>query len=195
MKVYVINLPEAKERRAQVIKELEKTGLEYEFVTPESSEELAPKELRSGWTRGANSLRLTTIKLIEQAVRDEEDMIWIWEDDSIVDELNFHHVYKQFDPTRDFDFLHFNHSGGQLFSLQSSGGMRKILSGVDCCQSYIINKQVYELYLRGLKVRRPIDATTKLLHQLNQKSYVAEPICVFHEVGKYSFIRNKIVDY
>jgi len=195
MKVYVINLPEAIERRERVTVELAKTGLSYEFITPETSPPIENET--HGWTRGANSLRLTTIKLIEQAIADDEDMIWIWEDDSLVNEVLFNQIAQHLPTIYEvgFDFVHLNWSLGGVHSLQSIGPFRKTISGVYCCQSYIIHKDVYASYLERLQNLVPIDESTRYLHKTRTNSYIAEPPPVMHEPSKYSYIRRDIVNY
>lgn len=196
MKVFVINLPEATERKEGIIKELNKTDLDYEFVVPEESdEEIDPIQ---GWTNGANSLRLTTIKLVRQALEEGLDNIWIWEDDCIIDKSEFGNMMDYL-PTmllEDFDFIHLNHSGGFRFSLLTKFKVfRRTIDGVRNCQSYIINKGVYKEYLKVLENKTPIDEMTKLLHQRRKRSYVVDTRPVDHKVGKYSYIRNMVVDY
>jgi len=193
MKVYVINLPEAEERRNSIIKEMKKTNLSYEFIIPEPSENIESDN--PGWTKGANSLRLTTIKLIEQAIKNNEDSIWIWEDDSIINKDHFYTFVEDLSLIDDFDFIHLNWKIGGVSSIRSIGCMRKTLSGTFCCQSYIINKNIFEEYLKELKVERPIDATTKLLHKKNKNSYLVEPPVVSHIPGNYSYIRKEKVTY
>jgi hypothetical protein len=183
----------AVERKEAAIKEMKKTGLDYSFVVPEKSQ-MADSKYES-WTNGADSLRLTTIKLIEQAIEDNEDCLWIWEDDSVIDELSFTRFKEELDLGLDFDFIHLNYSMGKLFSMRNIGMLRKTIDGVECCQSYIIHSGVFEEYLEGLKVSRPIDLTTRLLHRKRKNSYVVEPAPVSHTIGKYSYIRDKIVKY
>jgi len=193
MRIYVINLPEAVERKASIVKEMEKTGLLYEFITPEKSEEIESKT--AGWTTGANSLRLTTIKLVEAAIRDDVDCIWIWEDDCLIDKMRFDYTFKDFDFEKDFDFIHLNYSGGGVFHMEARGGLRLTVDGVYNCQSYLINKKVYKDYLELLQREVPIDQSTKDLHRIRRNSYVVEPAPVQHKENKYSYIREKIVNY
>tara|TARA_R110000764_G_scaffold119210_8_gene206822 strand:+ start:3203 stop:3784 length:582 start_codon:yes stop_codon:yes gene_type:complete len=193
MKVYVINLPEAVDRKESIIKEMCKTSLDYEFVTPEVSLDI--NEPRPDWTKGANSLRLTTIKLVEKAIADNEDMIWIWEDDAIIDEFYYSKLEKQIIDFPSFDFIMLNYDYGSKLSHIKRGVLRKTLTGVYRCTSYIINRGIYEEYLKELKVLRPIDASTKKIQKRRKNSFIVEPKPVHQEVGKYSYIRDKIVNY
>jgi hypothetical protein len=186
-------MPNATERKESIQKEMAKTGLSYEFVIPEDSDDIESKS--PGWTSGANSLRLTTIKLIEEAIEDKKDFVWIWEDDSIIDKRKFDSFIKEFKDFTDFDFIHLNYSAGTVFSGWSKGLLRKTIDGVECCQSYIISSCVFKEYLKALQIERPIDLSTKFLHKKRQRSYVVDLIPVSHKAGKYSYIRDKIVNY
>jgi hypothetical protein len=197
MKVVVINLLEAEERKKAIISELKKTKLEYEFVVPtKSRKKIDPVE---GWTSEANSLRLTTIKLVKKAIKDEEEFLWIWEDDCVIDKNLFTQMNKNLPDMlkRGFDFIHLNHSGGLRFSIfNTCKSFRLSLDGVRNCQSYIIHKGVFESYLKLLqKNEMPIDEVTKHIHRMRRYSYVVDYPVVSHTVGKYSYIRKQIVNY
>jgi GR25 family glycosyltransferase involved in LPS biosynthesis len=194
MKVYVINLEEATERKASIIKELDKTDLSYEFVIPIPSS-IEVDDSRLGWTNGADSLRLTTINLVEKAIEADEDMIWIWEDDAIIDEEAFSGFVKELPKYINFDFIMLNYERGSRLSIHKTGCLRKIINGTLRCTSYIINKSVYEAYLKELSKEQPIDHATARLHSFRQRSFIVEPKPVCQEVGKHSYIRNKIVNY
>ena len=192
MKVYVINLPSAEERRESITHTLNKLGLRFEFVVPEESHEVVSN--REDWSAGANSLRLTTIKLIEKAIKNEEDCIWIWEDDACVDETFFNLFYSRLDKAPEYDFLMLNYDSGTLYNT-CKNGFRRIKNGVLRCTSYIIHNSIYEEYLRELQIERPIDWSTMCIHRSRKRSFVVEPKPVYQEVGKYSYIRDKIVNY
>ena len=96
---------------------------------------------------------------------------------------------------KEFDFIHFNNSGGRYFSHNSIGPFRKTIDGVYCCQSYIVNSGVRDAYLEGLKKNNPIDSVTKELHKKRKNSYIVEPSPVSHVKNKYSYIRDKVVNY
>lgn len=189
MEVKVITVPEATERQEAVTKEMNKTGLDWEFVYAKPSDEVNSNQ--EGWTTGANSLRLTTIDIVSKA----KDDLWIWEDDSVVNEKYLKQVISQLDKLESFDFIHFNYSGGKFYDYKNIGPFRKTLDGVYCCQSYIINRNVFKDYQEELKKNEPIDSGTKRLHQKRRNSYVVEPAPVTHFKNKYSYIRNKIVNY
>ena len=197
MKIFVINLPEAIERKTSIIKEMNKTSLDYEFVTPERVEEV--KNPKEGWTTGAKSLRRTTIKLVKKALDQGLDYIWIWEDDCIVNQSDFKDMMSVLPGmlAKNFDFIHLNHSAGIRFAMFTEDTLfRRTLDGVRNCQSYIINKGVYKDYLKYLERHEiPIDEVTKFLHRKRKKSFIVDTKPVSHKVGKYSYIRRQVVDY
>jgi len=192
MIVKVITTIEATDRQSSIRTEMIKTGLEYELIMALPCESI--DEATQGWTEGADSLRRTTIKLVEEAIEKDDDL-WIWEDDCVIDEFLLKESIKDLVLLNSFDFVHFNYSTNGQFSHKNIGCFRKTLDGVYNCQSYIINKGILKSYLDILQKKQPIDSGTKQLHKRNKNSYVAEMSPVKHKKGMFSTIRKKIVKY
>ena len=193
MRVVLINTEEATERLFKVKKEMSKTSLDYEVITSLPVQPI-DNEIE-GWTPGADSLRRTTVQLVKESLEKKEDL-WVWEDDCIVTDYKFNKFMSDFHLLKSFDFIHLAHSCYSCkFSTQTIGCFRKTLNGVYNCQSYIISKNIMEEYLKMLERPVPIDQSTKDLHIKYQNSYIVEPSPVSHEIGQFSTIRQKIVNY
>lgn len=197
MKSYVINLESSVERFKNVTNEFNRLGLVVEVVRPLTATNPLSKD--TGWGIGAASLRLTTIMLIENAIRDNEEMIMIFEDDSYFhDNLwrSFEKDFSFFKKNCNFNFIHLNHSAGERFSLQSKNNFIMTIDGVECCQCYIIHRRVMDMYLLYLKTYFvPIDTVTKFLHKKIGNSFVYASSPVYHKPNQFSTIREKIVNY
>ena len=191
--IHVINRPQDEERRSKIEPLLQ--WFDYCFIEPEPTRPV--KKETSAWNERANSLRLTTIKLVEEAMEMDAPYLFIMEDDAVFNPDHLEEFYENFEKVKGgtWDFLHLNYSGGETFDVQSMHRFRRTLDGVFCCQAYLINKNVYPLYLKMLENEAPIDAVTKKIHFLRKKSYIYEPKIVFHPEGEYSTLRNKKVDY
>ena len=198
MKKYVINLLTAKDRLEAVSKEFDRVGLEVEVVIPLPATKI-PNTNRESWSKGAMSLRETTISIIEKALSDNEEMIMIFEDDTYIRDDIWKQFQKDFDlfsKKIEFNFIHLNYSAGERFSMQSSYNFQMTYDGVECCQCYIINKRIMKTFLEHLKANVvPIDVITKYLHSKFKNSFVYSPCPVYHKPNQFSTIRNKIVDY
>ena len=177
MIVKLITTVEAKDRIEKANIEMKKTGLVYDVVYALPKMEIENEN--EGWTEGADSLRRTTIELVKDAIKSDDDL-WIWEDDCVIRKPFFDKMMDDLELLTDFDFIHLNNSGGKAFSMSSKGSFRKTIDGVYNCQSYIVSNNALPLYLEELKVSRPIDASTKLLHRKRKKSYIVEPSAVSH---------------
>jgi hypothetical protein len=198
--IYIISLEESTDRLNPLIEKLRGMNIfSYKIVRPVEVEEEVenPSE---GWNKQALSLKLTTISIIEEAMEKGYPYIHIFEDDSIIDEKNYLKYITNFNKFINkglgWDFIHLNWSNGNRFSLESVCGFGRTLDGVLCCQSYVINKDVYQVYLDLLlKHNVPIDEITKHIHKHRKRSFVVYEKPVIHEKGKYSTIRQKIVNY
>ena len=192
MKVVLINTREATDRLEKVKVEMDKTFLEYELVYALPTVELETE--RGGWTKGADSLRRTTIEIVKKAL-EENETLWIWEDDCVIDKNLFEMFTRDFPLLKSYHFIHLAHHPTGNFSHRNTGCFRKTLSGVYNCQSYIISPIIMKEYIKMLERPVPIDQSTKDLHKKYQNSYIVEPSPVSHNTGEFSTIRQKIVDY
>ncbi len=198
--IYIISLEESTDRLNPLVEKLRGLNIfSYKIVRPIVVEEEVHNPTE-GWNKQALSLKLTTIEIIKEAIEKDYPFIHIFEDDSVIDEKNYLKFMVNFNKFTEkdlnWDFIHLNWSNGNRFSLESVCGFGRTLDGVLCCQSYIINKEVYHEYLDCLlKYNTPIDEITKYLHRQRKRSFVVYEKPVIHERGKYSTIRQKIVNY
>lgn len=192
MKIVLISTVKAIDRQKKVKIEMAKTGLEYELVLALPTVEIENEKV--GWTKEADSLRRTTINIVEKALERNEDL-WIWEDDCVINKTLFDKAVKDLPLLKTFHFIHFAHHLSGVFSHKTVGCFRKTLSGVYNCQSYIISKSIMKKYLKMLDNPVPIDQTTKNLHNKYYNSYIADPSPVSHKKGEFSTIRQKVVEY
>lgn len=194
MDVYCIHRKQDEERHNKLVKELDKVYLNVTFIEPELID-LSLKETRV-FNRAMDSLRRTTIKIVEQAEKKNLDSIAIMEDDCVFNEKVMNMFLAKERPTK-FDFIHLASSGTPQLALESpvNGCFYKIIKSLSC-QFYIINKQAYKKYLGLLKNNLyPIDEITSYMHMTRSSSYLVQPEPVFHEPGNYSTLRSKKVKY
>lgn len=195
-KVFMINLDDQPERLVESKINCAKWDIEFERVTavPGSSLE-GPKNESEGWNKNSLGLCLTTINIIESAIENNWESVFILEDDvSFVD--NFEILYKALIkgvPDK-WDFIHLNaeHKRGKEYAAPFVYKLKYAW----CCQAYGIHKQAYLPYLEKLKVLdRPIDQCTAELHGERKNSYSSSVNIVYHVSHKYSTIREQVVKY
>lgn len=205
-KVYIINTRDAKLRMMEVTREMERNNIQFtrveavpltKVVLPEDKGDNWDKW---GWNICAVSLIETTIGIIEEAIQNNYKRIMIFEDDSYINDDGFNqllpNIKKLMDVEREWHFIHLNYSGTNKFRFTPYGNIMRLSKGCLCCQSYIINHQIYETYLTELKKKKkPIDETTRDLHTLYKKSFIPSTPVVEHQKNRYSTIRRKDVPY
>lgn len=207
-KVFVINTKNATDRMESISKHLGDLGIEFtrieaistdllEDVDKSGYENIDPR-FTEGWNINAKSLLETTRGIIKDSIDNNYDKILILEDDAF-----FHDYEKGVNSLSEFlkgydgwDFIHLNHLGTPYFGFTQYNGILRLTQGCFCCQAYLINKNVMEVYLEELdKCDKPIDHTTRKLHKTRKRSFVVNPKMVTHTPGNYSTIRERIVDY
>lgn len=197
-KVYLINLPEQKERLEKSYLECEKLGIEFELFVAKSGKDkdiIMNGDVTEGWNKNAAALSLNTSTIIEQAKLKGYKSIFIMEDD-ISFENNFVNIFKTAykNLPKDWQFFHLNTT--HEISTKYVGSFLHRIGGAWCCQAYAINHLVYDTYLKELYKRdRPIDHITYMLQKDMKKSYCTVPNIVKHYPNRYSTLREKIVKY
>lgn len=192
--LYCIHRSKDEERYNKLEIELNKTGLKPVFVEPEPLDHsFVPKR---NFNREMNSLRETTIKLIEKAIDDDLDYIAIMEDDCVFDKNALDRLEAVGLPDV-FDFVNLSSSGTPLLNFK--GPVKNMFYNISrslSCQFYIINKMVYKNYLNLLKKNHyPIDEITSYIHSTRGMSYLVQPEPVSHTPNRHSTLRNKKVTY
>lgn len=202
-KVYVINLKDSTERLEGFKKEADRVNLVFERV--EAIHGSNPDvefngEENEGWNRNAAALAKTTLGIVKDAKEKGYKRILIFEDDSFMVPMNFNSIFRRAVrhlPSKEeggWDFFHLN-TYDEYPSRWVAPCLIK-LAGAWCCQAYGIDEQVYDEYIRRLeKFDMPIDNMTLLIHKEREMSYATRPSIVTHRIGRYSTLRDNIVQY
>lgn len=191
-KTYCIHRSEDEERYNKLVKELDKVNLSPVFVEPEDPIE---KDYPKNMNPNMDSLRRTTIKLIENAIEKGYEKITIMEDDCVfIDDLWNMFVKSKLPDT--FNFIHLNVTGREVNSTFNENEIYVPLYSGECCQFYIIHNRVYVKYLDLLKKHiYPIDVITSAMHRKERKSFRICNSPVRHIPNNYSTLRERIVKY
>lgn len=185
--IYCIHREVDIDRYTNLTKELSKLDEKYVIVEPK----LAGSTARSR----VKSLRETTIELVEKARDNNEPCISIIEDDCKIDGLAYELFNKQ-DFPENFDFIHLTITGPQRYGFKLTNNVFRQIQGGLGCVFYVIGSSIYDRYIELLKDNDlPIDEITKYLHAKRSNSYVVTPSPAYHEVGKHSTLKDKIVEY
>lgn len=198
-KVYLINLPQSKDRLERAIVNCKRVGIEFELISAidgKSEEVVINGKEHDGWNRNAAALSLTTLKIIKNAKEKGYKNIFIMEDDVDFIQNRFNLILTRAlsGLPEDWDFIHLNVTN-ETEPLWISNGLIK-LGGAWCCQAYGINSSMYDIYISELdKCMMPIDEITRDLHKSRGKSYATLPSIVVHHEGNYSTLREKNVEY
>tara|TARA_R110002020_G_scaffold208010_2_gene413651 strand:+ start:3469 stop:4053 length:585 start_codon:yes stop_codon:yes gene_type:complete len=192
-KVYCIHRKEDVQRAQNIRGQLTKVRFDVEFVEPEAVDE--EFEEVHFLNKAMDSLKRTTIKIIEQAKADDLDYVMIMEDDCVFDKHGMKTFLDSSKP-EGFWFIHLNVVGNSArFGFDKEGIYTKLIKG-ECCQFYIVSKDAYDDYLRLLKANKmPIDYITSYMHQKYKKSWCVDPFPVKHITGKYSTLKDSVVNY
>lgn len=198
-KVFLINLPAAKDRLAYATENCEREGIEFELVkaiSGASDKVIFNGVEREGWNRNAAALALTTLNIVKKAKKNKWKSVFIMEDDVNFISHNFNPILMKA-MTRfpeEWDFFHLNIFNEYAPQWVSPCLIR--LGGAWCCQAYAINEQIYDRYIEELsKFDRPIDQITMEIHKEREMSYATKPSIVIHVERNWSTLREKIVEY
>ena len=198
--VFLINLEAATDRLKSSMEGLRRNQIHAIKVIPIQSSLMNVEVVRSGWNKNAKSLLETTKSIIDYAKVSGLKRILILEDDVCFNDQQLAEFISDYDKfsnvVKKWDFIHLHHSHGRRFSLRSNNGFRLTLDGVLSCQAYMIDEGVYDEYLKLLEnYDKPIDSLVRHIQKTKKNSYVYVSNPVMHEKGKWSFLREKIVDY
>lgn len=197
-KVYLINLPEQKERLKNSTLECSRLDIGFELFVAKSgkdSDVIMNNEETEGWNRNAAALSLNTSTIIEDAKSNGYESIFIMEDD-VYFEKDFETIFKRAYNKLPDDWYFFHLNATHEISTKYIGNNLHRLSGAWCCQAYAINHLVYDIYLEELYKRdKPIDHITYELQKKTKKAFCTVPNIVKHRPNRYSTLREKIVKY
>lgn len=207
-KIFVINTKKATDRMLKIsnhLKELEINFFRFEAIPTnllKNIDKSNPKNLDirnfEGWNINAKSLLETTKLIILESIENDYDKILILEDDAefVNYSVGMQNLSNFINKYNDWDFIHLNYSSCPHLNFTNFPGVLRLKSGCLCCQAYLVNKNVMEIYLNYLNnYEMPIDHITQKLHKERKKSFVITPKLVNHYPGNYSTIRERIVDY
>jgi len=205
-KVYVINTRGAKLRMVEVTKELQRNNIQFQRVEAIPLDQVTLPENKSsdwdkhGWNICAISLLETTCQIIQEAKKNNYQIILIFEDDAFIDDermkLILPGIKQLIETEKEWHFIHLNYSGTKSFKFTDYPYIYRLDRGCLCCQAYFINYQVYDIYLKKLmEKKKPIDEKTREIHTFYKKSFVPSIPPVYHKKNKYSTIRRKNVPY
>jgi len=190
--IYCIHREEDKDRADELFDEIASACIEVQFVQPEPVDE-SLKETKT-FNKAMDSLRRTTIKLIEKAKEEKLPCVTIMEDDCKF-HVDLYDAFTKKELPDNFDFVHLNVTGRDVYGHTLVNGMFRPFAG-NCCQYYIISERIYDRYLTLLKNSLvPIDEVTRHLHKERGLSYAVEPLPVYHKPNKYSTLKGKTVKY
>jgi len=191
--VFCIHRNIDKERFDCVQEELKKTSLEVSFVEPDKKRE--SDIYNDSFNSAMDSLRMTTIRIVETAKEKNLPYLVIMEDDCVFVKSNWE-IFINTDLPKEYYFIHLNVTANQSYGFCLENKIYRHLRFGECCQFYIINQSVYDIYLTLLKDNFvPIDKVTSYIHYKYGKSFAVEPFPVLHEQNRYSTLKDKVVKY
>jgi len=196
--IYYVNLERSVDRREKCESELAKYNIEAErivaFDGEEENYEWNNKDSEMpGWNKYSAGLVHTTIKIIEDAKKNNYGSILIFEDD-----IQFHPWITKFVP---MSLKALPNNWEQMFfaitneheSVWVSKYLKQVKKGW-CCQAYAMKSKVFDWYLEELrKIDRPIDAITVEIQE-NGKSFATHTNMVEHPPN-ISTIRGRLFDH
>jgi GR25 family glycosyltransferase involved in LPS biosynthesis len=208
-KIYIINTEEATDRMSNVSLEMERHNISFERIEAISTDDVVnkPEEDTEIWNIRTASLLETTISIIENAKINNYERILIFEDDTYLkDDFYDTSVQNLSDfingedyqgNPQEWHFIHLNYSDVNKTAMTKYNNIVRLIMGCLCCQAYLVNNSVYDIYLDYLKkeMELPIDHITRGIHRMYKKSYIVTTPPVYHKKGQYSTLRQKNVDY
>jgi hypothetical protein len=191
--LFCIHREQDVERYNNLVLELDSVDLKPKFIEPEPIDYFL--EETNMFNRNMDSLRRTTIKIIQYAIDNNLESISIMEDDCYFDKLKFD-LFLGSEKPKEFSFIHLACSGSPKLKIEPTIGSCHKLGSTYSCQFYIIHNSIFETYIAMLKENKlPIDVITSYLHYKRNDSYLVQPEPVYHKGGKYSTLRDEIVNY
>jgi GR25 family glycosyltransferase involved in LPS biosynthesis len=198
--VYLINLPHREDRRIKALAECEKIGL-FPQVFPainggvEKTPYHNPHDIPGiQWNSGAAALNMTTVRILEDAKKNNYASILILEDD-----VEFHPQINQIvdeniqDVPDDWEMLLF----GCMHRSAPFSVTRRIfrIRRADCLHCYAVRNTMYDLYIEEIsKMEWPLDWVTQFRIQPRKRSYCLMPNFAYQRPS-YSNIAQMNVSY
>lgn len=176
--IYVINLDRRTDRLEECREEFAKINTEFTRVSAIDGKTLdveIPVVHGKRWNKSAYALTLTTINILEEAIRKKQKRIMIFEDD-----IEFHPLmdvlggeYMNFMPAKfDFAFLGYTPTGSLT---DVNAYWLRFYAGFSC-HAYMINDHIIPMYKKMLeKLDNPIDYYTNMIMGGRLNSIAARP--------------------
>jgi GR25 family glycosyltransferase involved in LPS biosynthesis len=201
-KIYIINTAKATDRMNKVSSEMSRHNIIFERIESVPIDKVTKNTIgeTDSWNNRSASLLETTISIIENAKQNNYKKILIFEDDTFIRD-NFYdssisNLKSLLDSGDEWHFIHLNYSNLAKTTFTKHTNILRLLSGCLCCQAYLINETVYDIYLKYLnEIDLPIDHITRGIHRMYKKSFIITTPTVYHKTGEYSTIRERDVDY
>ena len=193
---YLINLDKRKDRLDKVSIKLKEHNIEFQrWPAIDGTTLQEPKEYKglsnTFWNKGALGLVKTTADIIRDAKLNNYKNILILEDDVIFypDAVTiFKDGINDIPQTYHMIFLGILHNKNPEILTKNT---RRVKAGV-YCHAYIINENIYDLYLSELeKEEAPIDVISKFHIQPLKESYALDPVLAYQDKNM-SNISNRI---
>lgn len=199
-KIYLINLDSRPDRLFNASKECIKVGIDFKRVSAvdgrKENLKVNPYQENDSmwWNEGAAGLAMTTISIIEDAIKRRYRRILILEDD-IEFRNDSNDIFKRNINSIPDDWQMI------LFGAQHIGRIEKVYNEIYrvdfsyCCHCYAINCNVFEYYLWCLKkMQKQIDLVTCEDIQPLGKTYAIYPDIAYQKKD-ISNIQNTMVDH
>jgi GR25 family glycosyltransferase involved in LPS biosynthesis len=193
-KIFIINLPEHKQRLEDTKKELTKIGLNDYIV-------FKGIKINNGLTLQdrETGCKLSHIAIIEECKRDNIDRVLICEDDIQISDTFLDKINKvqNFIQNEKWDLFYL----GGNFNINSGRHTEKVnddIVRVSCCyttHAYCVSKDAYEqiLSFKG-NMSSPYDVILSLIQQTRKKSFCLFPRQIFQR-NQFSYIQQKERNY
>jgi len=194
--IYLINLERRPDRLEAVAEQLQSIGVTYEVVKAIDGdvEEIDFVKRADMWNKNSAALALTTLKILEDAKKNNYKSILIFEDD-IEFTVNASRMLDRLKwlKSDEWDMLHFGTIDKERVKKYNNSWSK--LTNSFCCHAYAINSNCYDEYIEEIeKMDRPIDHITIDTFQTKGKCYkMNNTVC--YQKKDFSNIRKRKVKY
>lgn len=189
--IFVINLAEHQERWELTQNEFKRIGISnynrFEAIKCNNGKTLQDREM---------GCKLSHLRLIEKAKKENYTYITIFEDDIILKD-DFIKKIKYFDDYLEWDMFYLGgntrHNRGNILVKFDFIAYAK---NVSTTHAYIIHSRCYDMLIRDIEINKtfPVDAIYRGGIQRQGNCYIYFPAIVTQRTG-FSYIRNQNRDY
>ena len=195
-KIYLINLERRSDRLEKMKIQLKSIGVTYAIVKAidGDKEEIELIKGSHAWNKNSAALSLTTLKILEDAKKNNYNRIFIFEDDvEFIPQAKRYIDKIKWLQDDEWDMIHFG-TIDKVRPDKSNTSWIKLKESY-CCHAYGINSSVYDEYIEEIKkMDRPIDEITAKQLQTKGKCFkLSRTLC--YQTRDYSNIRKRKVKY